>query len=293
MTEFKSKLLDAHQTEDNDGNREWWEKNPMLYDWDNGLDNTKVNEEYFDSIDEIFGYGHSLVNNPSWPKGRILENFLPYEHISGKQVLEIGCGAGLVSLHLAQSGAKLTAIDITSTAVELTKKRFDIYGAQGNIRQVDAERIDLPDSSMDYVVSWGVIHHSGNTDKIVQEIFRILKPGGKAYLMVYNKNSLRYQVYCRFWLGVVRLKLLSKSVKEIAGEITDGHIARHYTRKQFSNIAYQYKRINYSCSDEKHTIMMYLMGSAYFSKKFFSITKKLERWLATRYGWYLEVVLEK
>ena len=74
----------------------------------------------------------------------------------------------------------------------MTTKRFEMMGLTGDIRQMD-ENLEFPDASMDVVVSWGVIHHSGNMVAIIKEIHRVLRPGGKAYLMVY-RNSIRYNV---------------------------------------------------------------------------------------------------
>ena len=61
--------------------------------------------------------------------------------------------------------------------------------------------------------------------------YRVLKPGGKAFIMVYNKNSIRYKIYVRFWLGIMKFKYLKLTTDQIAGTITDGYIARHLTQK--------------------------------------------------------------
>ncbi len=89
MTKFKSKILLGKDSESNDNNQSWWENNPMTYDWEKTLGELEYSEEYFKSIDEIFGQGHSLLGNPSWPEGRVLEKFIPYESFAGKNVLEI------------------------------------------------------------------------------------------------------------------------------------------------------------------------------------------------------------
>lgn len=293
MNKFKSKIEDINFKEDNSNNESWWNKNPMIYDWDEELGPISMSSDYFKKIDNIFGHGHSLINNPRWPSGKILENFITYEFFNDSKVLEIGCGAGLVSSHIAKSGAKLTAIDITTKSIELTKKRFEIEGLEADIIKMDAERIEFDDDYFDYIVSWGVIHHSGNMKKILAEINRVLKPGGKAYIMVYNRNSIRYHVYCRIWHGVFKLKLLTKSVDEIAGDITDGYIARHLTKRQFDAITSEFKYKKYSYSDEKTTILKYLFGIGFIFKYFFYITRPIEVFLAKKWGWYLEVVLEK
>ena len=76
MTEFDSKIISSKDSKDNSFNRNWWQENPMTYDWDKKLGEQQYTNQYFASIDNIFGEGHSLLNNPNWPDGRILENFL-------------------------------------------------------------------------------------------------------------------------------------------------------------------------------------------------------------------------
>lgn len=293
MPEFKAKLIGGTEARENEGNKDWWENNPMTYDWDKSLGEPEFTADYFRAIDEIFGDGHSLVNNPSWPAGGILENFLPYNDFAGKQVLEIGCGAGLVSSHIARAGGDLHAVDLTERAIAMTRGRFELSGLRGDIRQMDAEHLAFEDASMDYVVSWGVIHHSGDMAAIMNEIHRVLRPGGKAYIMVYNRRSLRYQVYCRFWLGVMKLQLLGRSLEEVAGGITDGHIARHLDTGEFAEMAARFSSVDYSFSDEKTTILKYLFGIGSLFKPLYPLTAPLERWLARRWGWYLEVVMTK
>jgi 2-polyprenyl-3-methyl-5-hydroxy-6-metoxy-1,4-benzoquinol methylase len=293
-TKFSAKIIDNDDSESNEKNQSWWQNNPMTYDWGHDLGEIKYNKDYFDAVDEIFGYGHSLCNNPRWPDGYILENFIPYNDLQGKSVLEIGCGAGLVSSHLAKAGAELIAVDLTDQAIEITKARFDLKNLSADIKQMDAEKMEFEHDTFDFVISWGVIHHSGNMQNILDEIYRVLKPCGKAYLMVYNKTSLRSIVFAPFWLGVVRAKLLTKNVKEIISEITDGYIARHLSEVEFNKMAKIYKRIEYSYSDEMDSISSYALGP--FRRillPFPMLKEKVELFLATRWGWYMQIILEK
>lgn len=294
MVEFRAKIVNAHSSEDNQQNKEWWNSNPMLYDWEGKFNNGASQEAYYQSIDNVFGEGHSLVNNPRWPEGYILENFIPYHQLQKKSVLEIGCGAGLVASHLAKAGASLTAIDLTPKAIDLTRARFQLQGLNADILQMDAETMAFNDASFDYVVSWGVIHHSGNMQDILDEIYRVLKPGSKAFIMVYNKNSLRYQVYCRLWLGIFRAKLLKLNTAEIVGSITDGYIARHLTEPEFQEMAKEFSVVKFSYSDEKDTTANYLLGP--FRRVFLlapKIKNAFERFLARKWGWYMQVELTK
>lgn len=295
MVKFDAKILDSNQISENNKNKEWWNSNPMIYDWEKNFGEIKYDKDYFDKIDELFGEGHKLVNNPKWPDGKILENFIPYNSLKDKKVLELGCGAGLVSSHLAKSGANLNSIDLTENAIRLTKKRFEILDLKSNIEQMDGENLSFADNTFDFVISWGVIHHSGNMKKILEEIFRVLKPNGQAHIMIYNKNSIRYRLYCAFWLGIFKLKFFKMNFKEIVGSITDGYIARHLTEKEMNILTDKFSSRNYSYSDEVNTISMYLMGPFY--RILYLLPKKtknsFEKFLAKKYGWYMEVNLKK
>ena len=65
---------------------------------------------------------------------------------------------------------------------------------------MDAEHLEFPDETFDFVWSWGVIHHSANTEAIIREIHRVLKPGGEARVMVYHRNSIN------FWIGLILIR---------------------------------------------------------------------------------------
>lgn len=124
---------------------------------------------------------------------------------SGKLVLEIGVGLGADHQRFAESGALLSGIDLTPRAIEMTRRRFETLGLKSDLRVGDAEHLNFPDNSFDIVYSWGVIHHSPATDKAAEEIFRVLKPGGRAKVMIYNRYSLvGALLWLRYGLGAGR-----------------------------------------------------------------------------------------
>lgn len=116
--------------------------------------------------------------------------FADFAGSAGKRVLEIGVGLGADHQRFAEAGAVLSGVDLTPRAVELTKRRFAALGLASDLRVGDAEHLDFPDAAFDVVYSWGVIHHSPDTARAVDEIFRVLKPGGRAKVMIYHAHSL-------------------------------------------------------------------------------------------------------
>jgi 2-polyprenyl-3-methyl-5-hydroxy-6-metoxy-1,4-benzoquinol methylase len=177
--------------------KNWWETNPMTYDWRKTMPHEEGTLEFYREIDWRFFTAAWFAHRPGEePFSRLIE----YPRLRGKRVLEIGCGAGAISVQLAKNGAVVTAIDLTPHAIALTRRRFDLFGLSGDFLQMDAEHLEFPDESFDFVWSWGVIHHSANTEAIIREIHRVLKPHGEARVMVYHRNSIN------FWIGMILLR---------------------------------------------------------------------------------------
>src|SRR3954469_17259206 len=101
-------------------NWEWWEHNPMTYDWEKTMTVAPGSREWFDEIDRRFLSASYFAEGPDrQPFGR----FLKPEFVADKDVLEIGCGMGTHASLLAKAGARLTAIDLTERAIETTRRR--------------------------------------------------------------------------------------------------------------------------------------------------------------------------
>src|SRR2546423_6452988 len=115
----------------------------------------------------------------------------------GLRVLEIGCGMGTDGAQFAQAGAVYTGVDLTDAAIKLARKRFELSGLQGNFQVADAENLKFPDESFDLVYSHGVLHHTPDTARAIREIHRVLKPGGRAIVMLYHRGSYNYRVGIR------------------------------------------------------------------------------------------------
>jgi len=119
--------------------------------------------------------------------------FAEFEKYSGKRVLEIGVGAGSDFENWIKNGSGAVGIDLTTAAIDLTRERLLLKGyaeSQFTLKVGDAENLDFDDNSFDLVYAYGVIHHSPDTEKCLQEIFRVLKRGGVAKIMVYSAFSI-------------------------------------------------------------------------------------------------------
>jgi len=113
------------------------------------------------------------------------------------RVLEVGCGLGTDGAQFARAGADYIGVDLTEAAVNLARRRFELFDLKGEFRTSDAENLDFADGSFDLVYSHGVLHHTPDTARAVREIYRVLRPGGRAIVMLYHRNSYNYLVNIR------------------------------------------------------------------------------------------------
>jgi SAM-dependent methyltransferase len=135
----------------------------------------------------------SLAKFDSW-----YFDFYPYllpivdlKRMKGKKVLEIGLGYGTLGQEIAKAGADYTGMDIAQNPVDHMNYRLRLHGLPGRAIQGSALAMPFPDQTFDFLVSIGCMHHTGDVKKCFDETYRVLKPGGIAVLMVYNKYSYR------------------------------------------------------------------------------------------------------
>lgn len=134
-----------------------------------------------------------------------IESFARFDAARDLDTLEIGVGLGADHQRYAQAGARLTGIDLTDRAVEHTRRRFELFGLSSHLRVADAESLPFADDSFDWVYSWGVLHHSPDTPRCVDEVLRVLRPGGTAKVMIYHKHSLvGFMLWVRYALMRLR-----------------------------------------------------------------------------------------
>ncbi|MHA8057431.1 class I SAM-dependent methyltransferase [Aquirufa nivalisilvae] len=171
--------------------------------------------------------------------------FADFKKYKDKKVLEIGVGLGADHQKFAEAGAELFGIDLTERAINNTAKRLSIFDLYSNLKTGDAENLDYPDSSFDLVYSWGVIHHSPNTDKAIEEIYRITKEGGEAKIMIYHTYSLvGYMLWLRY--GLARLRPFT-SLKQIYSKYLESPGTKAYTVNEAKGMFSSFSDVEINC----------------------------------------------
>tara|TARA_B100000809_G_scaffold263890_1_gene318266 strand:+ start:2800 stop:3603 length:804 start_codon:yes stop_codon:yes gene_type:complete len=187
-------------------------------------DKEKYTKQFFEEIEK-----DRYAKEPE-----ILE-FAEFESGKGNKVLEVGVGAATDFMNWAKNGAELYGIDLTSEAVGHAEHRLELYGLKAKyIKVADAENLPFEADFFDIVYSWGVIHHSPDTPKALKEIIRVLKPGGKAKLMVYNRKSI---LAYAFWLKHAGFKFKwGQSVADVLWNKMESYGTKGYTIEEIKEL---------------------------------------------------------
>ena len=232
----------------------------------------KCTKEYFDEVEK---------------RKYFVENHIPafaeFEKWNGKRVLEIGCGIGTDAVNFAKNGAIYTGIELSSESLEITKKRFDLFNLKGSFYNVDAQNIqDLYKIGKDFdlIYTFGVVHHSPDPQKIIDNFLLILKPGGVLKVMVYAENS---------W----KKMMIDEKLDQYEAQ-TNCPVAFTYTNEQIYDMFNNFKNINI----EQTHIFPYKIPEykRYEYKKedwFENMPENIFKVLEKKLGWHLCITCEK
>jgi ubiquinone/menaquinone biosynthesis C-methylase UbiE len=141
----------------------------------------KFTREYFEQIEQWRYRDQPFIHS-----------FAQFTRYHGKRVLEVGFGAGTDFIQWLRAGARASGVDLTEEALANLTHRIQTYGLPDpeSVQVADAEHLPFPSDRFDLGYSWGVLHHTPNTEKAVGELVRVVRPGGEIKLMLYNRRSL-------------------------------------------------------------------------------------------------------
>lgn len=261
---------------------------------------------------------YELVEEHRYTKEWHIRAAAGFANSKNLSVLEIGCGLGTDGAQFALAGANYTGVDLTQAAVDLAKRRFELFQLPGTFLVADAERLDFPDNSFDIVYSHGVLHHTPDTAAAVREIHRVLRPGGQAIVMLYHRNSYNYRVnisllrragvhLLRWNPGVRLVNFLTgepeDALREHARQLqmqpgylnseeflsrnTDGAgnpLARVYSRAEARDLFKDFSRVE---------LRTYFLNKRWLPLLGPVLPRSLESQMASRWGWHLWIYATK
>lgn len=114
-------------------------------------------------------------------------------YFKGRKVLDAGCGGGRNSVAMAALGASVTGIDISDSGIEDARNRLP-EGLDVTYRIGSVLDISFDDESFDFVWCSGVLHHTTDFSAGLDEVTRVLRPGGKLFLLIYGPGGLQWEV---------------------------------------------------------------------------------------------------
>ena len=217
---------------------------------------------FFDDLDEY-----------RFDKLDYLPKVVDFSSYKGKKFLEVGCGVGTDLVRFAKAGAEVTGVDLAETSIDLAKKNFEANDVTGDLRVMDGEKLEFGDGEFDVVYGHGVLQYTHGSQQMIDEMRRVLKPGGEAIFMVYNKIS---------WLSAM------SKVTGAALEHNDAPVFKTFSIGQFKKMLGSFSRVE--IIPERFPVKTRLhsgMGAKVYNTFFVGTFNLIPRPLVRRYGWHI------
>ena len=218
--------------------------------------------EFFRQLDE---YRYEKLN--------YLPRLVKFSAYKAKIVLEVGCGAGIDLVRFAREGATVTGIDLSKNAIDLARKNFEQSQQKADLLVMNGECMQFADNTFDVVYAHGVLQYTADPRKMIGELHRVLKPGGTAIMMVYNKYS---------WLNLMR------NVTKVPLEHEDAPVLKKFSMSEFMQLLHPYK--DYRIVPERFPVRTKLHSgwkAQLFNHVFVGTFDLLPKPWIKRFGWHL------
>jgi SAM-dependent methyltransferase len=202
-----------------------------------------------------------------------LPRLIDFNAYRGRQVLDVGCGAGTDLIRFAKGGALVSGVDLSSSAIALAKQNFAQQGLAADLREADGEDLPFEDNAFDLVFAHGVVQYTARDKALVDECRRVLRPGGTAVFQVYNRVS---------WLNG-----LSKVMK-VPLEHEDAPVLKRYSAGEFRGLLTGFRAVR--IVEERFPVKSRLHGGwkgILFNTFFVGTFNALPRAWVRRFGWHL------
>lgn len=245
--------------------RSYW--NERIHDLEM-TEHTPGSRDFFVDLDEY-----------RFDKLRYLPELVDFGSFRGKKVLEVGCGIGIDLVRFARGGALVTGIDFSSQAVGLARKYIEIEGLEGDVVEMDGEKMEFEDETFDTVYCHGVLQYAPGPEQMVRECYRVLKKGGQGIFMVYNRFS---------WLYFLS-KVMGTNL-----EHEDAPVLEIYTRAELEKLLVSFGDVR--VVPERFPVKSRLHGGKkglFFNSIFVPFFNLVPRALVRPLGWHLMAFCKK
>jgi len=209
-----------------------------------------------------------------------LPKVVDFNAYRGKTLLEVGCGAGIDLVRFAKGGAIVTGVDLSRTAIDLAAQNFSQRGLAGELRVMDGEKLEYPDDHFDVVYGHGVLQYAADPVQMLSEMKRVLKPGGEAIFMVYNRIS---------WLNAMR------GVTKVSLEHEDAPVLRKYSIGEFKKMLSPFRdvRIVVERFPVKSRLHAGGLKGFLYNTLFVGAFQVMPKFLVRPFGWHIMAFAKK
>ena len=245
----------------NDAIRDYW--NERIHDL--GMTRHPVgSREFFADLDEY-----------RFDKLRYLPRVVAFDGFRGRALLEVGCGVGTDLVRFARGGARVTGVDLAARAIELARANARLGGVGGRVdlRVADGQALPFADETFDVVYAHGAVQYAAEPARMIAECHRVLRTGGEAIFMVYNRRS---------WLNAL------SQVMRVELEHEDAPVLRKFTAGEYRRLLDRFARVR--IVPERFPVRSRLHGGwkgVLFNRLFVGAFNALPRRLVRPLGWHL------
>jgi SAM-dependent methyltransferase len=218
---------------------------------------------FFDDLDDY-----------RFDKLHYLPQLVDFASFKDRRLLEVGCGIGTDLVRFAKGGARVTGVDLAQSAIDLARRNFELNGvAAEELRVANGEALSYPDASFDVVYGHGVIQYTAGPEQLIRECHRVLRPGGTAIFMVYNRVS---------WLNAM------SKVTKVALEHEDAPVSKKFSIAEFRQLLRPFSDVRivperFPVKSRLHKGWKGLAFNTFFVGTFNALPRSLVRPL----GWHL------
>ena len=208
-----------------------------------------------------------------YEKLHYLPGLLDFATHRGKRVLEVGCGVGIDLVRFARVGARVTGVDLSPTAIGLARLNLAQCNLHADLGMMNGEALGFESAEFDLIYAHGVLPYTPDAAKMVGELHRVLRPGGEAILMVYNRYS---------WLNAL------SRLAHVKLEHADAPVVNKHSMAEFRRLLQPFARVRivaerFPVTTRLHHGLKARLYNAVFVKAFNRLPKALTRPL----GWHL------
>ena len=232
----------------------------------------KFSSDYFEQVESFRYFDQPFIHA-----------FAQFSRYHRKRVLEVGIGAGTDFIQWLRCGASVSGVDLTEEALDHVQQRIQAYQLPQPecIRVSDAETLPFDSDSFDLGYSFGVLHHTPNTEKAIAELVRVVRGGGEIKIMLYNRRSVF--VFNRWVKHALLRGRPWKSLRWVLWNHVENIGTKGYTRKELlqmlAALPLEYLHVHTECTSGD-----YLSASALPPLNWlYRLGLKLA---GTRFGWH-------